>query len=210
MHFRTSQVTGALALTFTLATAASVAAQGKPLTRTLPTETIYINEDEILPAQPTTLSQRVTQVDAIVRGRTQLFNVRAVRRSDLPPGVDPKYGLDVYTDHTVTVLEVLKGDPRLPASGQLQVAQAVGEAVVDGVRVRRKDDTFQQFVPGEEYVFFLRWDPSKERFRVLSSDAFRLADGKVESQGHATYAKQSSGITKSEFLTQLREVVTPR
>jgi hypothetical protein len=211
MHFKTSQAVGALALTAALAATTEAAAQSKPpLTRKLPTETVDIHEDEILPAQPTTLSERVMQVDAIVRGRVQLFNVRSIRKVDLPPGVDPKYGLDVYTDHSVTVLEVLKADPRLPASGRLQVAQAVGEAVVDGVRVRRKNDTFQQFAPGDEYVFFLRWDPSRERFRVLASDAFRLVDGKVESQGHAGYAKQSSGITKADFLTQLREVTAPR
>lgn len=208
MCFKTARCIGLLALTFALAAAASAAAQGPPLTRTMPIETIDIYEDEILPAQPVTLAARVAKVDAIVRGRTQRLDVRTRRKTDLPPGLDPKYGLDVYTEHRVIIYEVLKADPRLPAVGApLQVVQAVGEAVVDGVRVRRQDHSFQQFAPGEEYVFFLNWDPSRECFQVLSSDAFRLTDGTVESPGRAAYARQSVGATKADFLTQLREAI---
>lgn len=165
-------------------------------------ETITIFEDEVEDG-PMSLSERVFEVDAVIRCRVESGRVKASRKA-VRPGVDPKYGLDVFTEQIVSVLEVIKADERLPKDGgRLVIAQPVGETVVNGVRVRR-DTTFKQFAPGEEYVLFLSWNPSRQLFSVLPSDTFGLKDAQVVPKGPAAYATRETGSTETDFLTRLR------
>lgn len=153
------------------------------------------------------LSERVFEVDAVIRCRVESGRVKTSRRA-AASFVNPKHAVDVFTEQIVTVLEIIKTSERLPKEGgHLAIAQPVGDGVIDGVRIRR-DTTFKQFAPGEEYVLFLRWDESRQLFSVLPSDTFELKNGKVAPAGRASHAVREAGSEVGEFLARLRSAPT--
>lgn len=171
-------------------------------------ETITIYADEV-DYGPKSLSERVFEVDAVIRCRVESGRVKTSRKA-VPALANSKYGvdLDVFTEQIVTVLEIIKTSERLPKEGgRLAIAQPVGEGVIDGVRIRR-ETTFKQFAPGEEYVLFLRWDESRQLFSVSPSDAFGLKNGKVTPGGRVSHAAREAGSEEGDFLTRLRSAPT--
>jgi hypothetical protein len=174
------------------------------------TETVTLHVDEVDDESKTTID-RAGEVDAIIRCRVQGGHVKAGRKT-VPPGVARKYSVDVFTEHAVKVLEVLRGDARLAAEGQeMRVAQSVGEVVIEGVRVKRDEPDYPVFAPSEEYVLFLQWDSSRGVFSVVSSsDAFRIEHGAITSPGVLSYARSENGKPADDFVATLRSLAPGR
>jgi hypothetical protein len=150
----------------------------------------------------------MNEVDAVIRCRVERSETKVTQDPNLPPGLDPKqFGWDLVTKQTVRVLEIFKSDSHLPMVGKSAIViQSVGEAVVNGTRYELKNGRSRPFVPGEEYVLFLRWDEAKQAFTVKASDAFMLTTGRITSLGGAPYAKRETAGTPDDLFTKLRAV----
>jgi len=167
--------------------------------------TIYV--DEVVPADaPRTLTGRLAQVDAAIRCRIERTSTRVIRNS-VPVGVDPALGAEPVTEHTVTLLEILKADPKFPAtSSEMTVSQPVGLAVIDDAIVEKVNGAFRVFTVGEEYVLFLKWDSVLGEFQVINeADAFLLKDGVVATSSGWPHSRGHQGVPVPQFLAHVRE-----
>jgi hypothetical protein len=166
-----------------------------------------IHVDEVVPASaPRTLAARLAQVDAAIRCRVERSSTRAIQNS-VPVGVNPALGAEPVTEHTVTLLEILKVGPKLPVtSSEMTIFQPVGAALIDGVNVVKEHGTFRAFAVGEEYVLFLKWDSVLGEFEVNNgADAFLLRDGAVATSGDWPHSRGEQGIPVPQFLAHVRE-----
>jgi hypothetical protein len=183
----------------------SFAAAGTVAQDSQAVRTIAKHTDPIAVLQPQTLPDRIRQADAAIRGRVVRTEVR-YQREELPPGVDPVYGIHPETQQAVEVLEIVKDHPRLAIpSLTVTVLQPVGTVIVDGVRVVKDADRMRGWLPGEEHLLFLHWDRGRAVFTVASEDdIFLLNNGVVATQGHSTAARAARNLPIPEFLTQVK------
>jgi hypothetical protein len=155
------------------------------------------------------LTDRFGQVDAAVRCRIERSQVRVVQPPDTPDTVDPALAGHPETEHTVTVLEILKDNPKLAGVGfTMPVLQPVGTAVVNGVRLVKDGCPFRPFAQGEEYVLLLTWNAARAGFTVSAADTFLMTGAAVTTPGNAPYAAAQKGVLAPEFLARVRAAAT--
>lgn len=150
---------------------------------------------------------RLAQVDAAIRCRIEFSEVIAVPDpNSVPSGADPKVGAPFpVTQHTVTVLEVIKPDLKVPAAGgSLMVAQPVGTVDWKGYKVKVVAGKFRPFAAGEEYVLLLEWNAGLSMYYATANDSFRLAHGVVDTPGDAEYTRKQAGAEVAAFMRHLR------
>ena len=171
------------------------------------TRRIYL--DQVIPDAPRTLGGRLRQVDAAIRCRIEHSDVRVVH-NEVPPGIDPSVGVEPATEHVVTVLEVFKAHPQVPAVGlTTTIRQPVGTVVVDGITIIKTDGTVRVFQSGDEYVLFVRWNAAEDAFEVQNAgDVFQLTGGGVAASPWP-YARDVQGIPIAEFLARMRTAAIP-
>jgi hypothetical protein len=195
---------------FAVLVASAVAVPVAAQVSTIPQRTVTIHTDEVIPASaPQSLAERLSQVDAAVRCRIERSDVRVIQK-EVPVGVDPIYGSEPETDHTVTVLELFKGNIRLPVLGfTTTIGQPIGTAVVNGTNIVRDGEKFRPFLAGEEYVLFLTWNAARAQFEVQKpADAFLLTGGVVTTSQSWPYSRGQSGAMVPEFLGRIRSAST--
>lgn len=172
--------------------------------------TITIHTDDVVPeSQPQSLTGRLAHVEGAIRARVVSSQVRAIRE-DVPPGVDPAYGIQPETEQTVRVLEILKDSVRFPIVGMtMTVTQPVGTVVVDGVRVVKDLDKLRPWSPGDEVVLLLKWDQTRSGFVTRTADdSFLLTSGVVWTNGHLAVSKAQRGVAIPEFLARIRSAAS--
>jgi len=184
-----------------MAFAATVAAQQRA--QVPDSQPIEIYADSIEPPAKD-LADRVGQLDAAIVARVNFSEVKEEPNPHPHPG---PYGAFpwVTTEMVVTILDVLKANPRLPGvNSTVRISQPLGSVTWNGKTVVRRDGKGHALEPGGEYVLLLRVSPTGQ-FVLLANDTFRLSSGTVETPSAAKYALGQAGLGRSEFVARVRE-----
>src|SRR5262245_6533182 len=173
-----------------IAFAATVAAQ-QP-SKVPDSQTIEIVTDSMEPPAKD-LADRVGQLDAAIVARVNFSEVIAEPNPHphpVPYGAVPW----VTSEAVVTILEVLKANPRLPGvNSTIRISQPLGSTTWNGKTVVRRDGKGNALEPGGEYVVLLRVSPTGQ-FVLLANDTFRVSSGTVETPSEAKYALGQAGL----------------
>jgi hypothetical protein len=205
------------ALILSLLWMAFCAAPGAQQPRPVGQPPIEIFVDRGTESEPTDLSGRFSQVDAAIRGRVVLSEVKAVpRRPDLRNGEAPIRSAEtgdipyITTENVITVLEVFKSHPQMPTvNSVIRVSQLLGTTTWNGRTVIRHDGRANGLEPNAEYVLLLKWSSNGTQFILQPNDIFRISSGQVETPATAAYARAHAGMSTQDFLVRIRGLRGP-
>lgn len=116
------------------------------------------------------LENLACEADAVVTGQ--------VKSKSSFPTADETY---IFTDYTMSVEEVLKGDPaNVTPGGEVTVTRPGGTVQFDGRRFRAIDRSFKPLEIGDRYLLFLKLIPETGAYSAVNSkSSFLMRDNKV-------------------------------
>jgi hypothetical protein len=155
-------------------------------------QTIFQEVDAVDP--PSTLAEFVAQSDAVAH--VQILQSRTYLA---PNG-------SVLTEHTARLVEPVKSHQRLgAASTVITIVQRAGRFDAGDHVIEVKDQPL--FESAEEFVLFLRWNPTLGAFEVRNGPhgAFRVtAGGGLEPKSHSQLAQSVKDVDAQRFIATIR------
>jgi hypothetical protein len=114
----------------------------------------------------------------------------------------------IFSDHTVVVEEVLKGNSsaRFQLGDILTVTRPGGKIKLNNGRMAEiAFSSFEPFRTGERYLLFIRYIPSTKAYQVKEGEqAFLLRDNKVFKRTGKYLGSEISSMDEVSFLNQVR------
>jgi hypothetical protein len=118
----------------------------------------------------------------------------------------------IETDYSVQIIEAYHGNERAAVGRNIIVSRPGGMLMIDGRAITSFERDFPSFLPGEEYVLFVRFDPQRRLYIVPrgAQGAFRDVDGFVaqvsRSEGKISYERGK--LQSSAFAQEVRDLAS--
>lgn len=120
----------------------------------------------------------------------------------------------IYSEFTVQVLDQFFSARNLKLTEKLVVTKPGGTMMIEGYPITGREPDFPPFEANEEYVLFLKFDPSTGQYLVPygAQGAFRNIGGVVEqvAKGSPIWDRDRGRVPIGEFTQELTRILAAR